>query len=120
MSRPIVFFEITGPDAAALESFYGAVLNWTVESRPFPNYAYTRAGTGPGLRAGFRQEAADVPPERLLYAGVPNVQETLDAAVAAGATIAIPTTTFPGVGTFAVFVDPAGNRMGLWEHADGE
>jgi uncharacterized protein len=114
MSRPIVFFELAGPDSAALESFYGALFGWTAESRPFPGYAYTKAGA---LRAGYRQEVG-VPPERLLYVGVPDVQATLNEAVAAGATIAIPVMTLPGVGTFAAFTDPSGLRMGLFEHRE--
>ena len=112
MSAPIVFFEIAGPDSAALEAFYGPLFGWTAESRPFPRYAYTRAGD---LRAGYREER-DAPPERLLYAGVPDVAATFAAALAAGATVAVPVTTVPGIGTFAVFTDPSGNRMGLFEH----
>lgn len=112
MSQPIDFLEVTGPDTAALEAFYGPLFGWTASSRPFPGYIYSQAGD---LRIGFRQEGAAVPVERLAYVGVSDVKATLDAAVAAGATVALPVMTVPGVGTFAVFSDPAGNRMGLWQ-----
>lgn len=118
MSNPVVFFEITGDDVTKLENFYGPLFGWTAESRPFPGYTYTRAGDAPGLRAGFRQEAG-VPAERLVYVGVADVKAKLDQAVQAGAKVAVPVTSIPGVGTFAVFEDTCGNRMGLLEHRGG-
>ena len=115
MSNPVVFFEITGDNVTKLEDFYGPLFGWTVESRPFPGYTYTRAGDAPGIRAGFRQEVG-VPPERLIYIGVADVKAKLDQAVEAGAQVVVPAKTIPGVGTFAVFEDVCGNRMGLFEH----
>ena len=115
MSSPIVFFEITGSDVTTLEQFYGDLFGWKAESRPFPGYTYTTAGSSPGIKAGFRQEAAGVPVERVLYIGVADVKAKLGEAVAAGAKVAVPVMTVPGVGTFAVFEDVAGNRMGLFE-----
>ncbi len=115
VSSPVVFFELTGDDVTKLEKFYDQHFGWKPESRPFPGYTYTRAGGNPGLKAGFRQEKG-APAERVLYIGVSDVKAKLDEVTQAGATVAVPCTTVPGVGTFAVFVDIAGNRMGLFEH----
>ena len=49
-----------------------------------------------------------------MYAQVPDLQATLDKAVALGASVLMPPTEIvPGTVTMAMFTDPAGNIFGL-------
>ena len=110
MSNSIAYFEITGPDSASLAAFYARVFGWRTTSGPFPNYQSVAANSGPGVPGGFRQEPFA---ERVFYIQVTDLKKTLDAAVAAGAKVLVPPTSVPGVVSFALFEDPAGNRTGI-------
>ena len=106
MSVPIVYFEITGPDSAKLKEFYSGVFGWSIDAQS----AIAAASTG-GLRGGVRQD----PAEKVIYLGVPSIVDALKQIEAAGGATIVPRTVVPGVVTFALFTDPAGNRMGLAE-----
>jgi uncharacterized protein len=100
---PIVFFDIAGPDTARLKDFYAANFGWSIDG--------ANAIKTPGLDGTLRQD----PPETLIYLGVPNIDATLKKITASGGSVVIPRTVVPKVVTFAIFKDPAGNRMGLVE-----
>jgi len=106
MGAPIVYFEIAGPDSAQLKTFYSSVFGWSVDSSS--TISTESAG---GIRGGIRQD----PPEKILYLGVPDIVEALKQIEAAGGKTVLPRTVVPGVVTFALFTDPAGNRIGLAE-----
>ncbi|HEY2069429.1 MAG TPA: hypothetical protein VGG48_07740 [Rhizomicrobium sp.] len=100
---PIVFFDIAGPDAAKLKSFYSGIFHWNIDGK-------NAIDTG-ALKGTLRQD----PTEKLLYIGVPDINAALEEIKAAGGTVAMPRMVIPNVVTIAIFVDPAGNRMGLVE-----
>jgi predicted enzyme related to lactoylglutathione lyase len=102
-SAPIVFFDIAGPDAATLKEFYAANFGWNIDA--------ANGITAPNLKGTLRQD----PPETLIYLGVSDIDAALKKIVAAGGSVALPRTVVPNVVTFALFKDPAGNRMGLVE-----
>jgi len=106
----IAYFEVAGPDAAGLASFYETVFGWRSAPGPFPNYFSVASDAGAGLAGGFRQETK---PERVFYVKVADLQATVDDVVRAGGRVLIPPTNVPGVVHFALFEDPAGNRTGL-------
>lgn len=101
---PIVFFDVAGPDAAELKTFYASTFGWGVEGD---------AITTPKLKGTFRQD----PAETLIYLGVPDIAATLKMVTVSGGSVVMPRTVIPNVVTFAIFKDPAGNRMGLVETA---
>jgi predicted enzyme related to lactoylglutathione lyase len=103
---PIVYFEIAGPSSAALRQFYSTAFNWNIDE----HLTIPAAATG-GLKGGIRSD----PPEKIMYMGVPDIGEALKRIEAAGGKTVVPRTVVPGVVTFALFLDPAGNRMGLAE-----
>jgi predicted enzyme related to lactoylglutathione lyase len=106
MSAPIVFFDIAGPDAGQLKDFYASVLGWKIDAA----FAIDGQSTG-GLRGTLRQD----PAEKILYFGTADIEAMLKTIVNAGGTVDVPRMVVPGVVTFALFRDPAGNRMGLVE-----
>src|ERR1700759_4499371 len=100
---PIVFFDVAGPDAAKLHTFYSTVFGWNIDAK---NGIKT-----PKLDGTIRQD----PPEKIIYIGVPDINAALAQITAAGGTVDTPRMVIPNVVTFALFKDPAGNRMGLVE-----
>jgi predicted enzyme related to lactoylglutathione lyase len=106
MGTPIVYFDIAGPDGGKLKDFYSTVFGWTIDG----SSTIAAASTG-GLKGGIRQD----PAEKVIYFGVDDIDESLRQIKAAGGKTVVPRTVVPGVVTFALFLDPAGNRLGLAE-----
>jgi predicted enzyme related to lactoylglutathione lyase len=98
-----VFFDVAGPDAGKLKQFYASNFGWAIDAA---NGVKT-----PGLEGTLRQD----PPETLIYLGVRDIDATLKVIVNSGGSVALPRTVVPNVVTFAIFKDPAGNRVGLVE-----
>ncbi len=106
MPAPIVFFDLAGPDAKTLSAFYPDVFGWA----PGAAGNISIAVTSP-LNGTIRQD----PAEKVIYIGVPDVTAALDQVVAHGGTIQTPRFEVKGVVILGLFLDPAGNRMGLVE-----
>ena len=106
MSAPIVYFEIAGADGPKLKEFYSTAFGWAIDSHS----SIAAASTG-GLKGGIRED----PAEKVIYLGVPDIVAALKKIEEAGGKTVVPRTVVPGVVTFALFTDPAGNRMGLAE-----
>jgi predicted enzyme related to lactoylglutathione lyase len=102
VSAPIVFFDIAGPDAAQLKAFYTTNFGWSIDAM---NMVMT-----PALAGALRED----PPEKILYIGVPDLDAAMVKVNASGGKIISPKIPIP-TGTFVLFTDPAGNRMGLFE-----
>jgi hypothetical protein len=107
MGNPIVYFEVAGPEAGTLRSFYSKIFDWEIDG----SATIAAASTG-GLRGGISQD----PPDKVLYMGVDDVDFVLRRIEAQGGTVVLPRTVVPGVVTFALFRDPAGNLMGIAEN----
>jgi predicted enzyme related to lactoylglutathione lyase len=109
MDFPVVYLEIAGPDAAALKAFYADVFGWRMDGAKRPGYGFVPLAEAGGVLWGIREDPAD----KVIYIQVSDLQATLDAINAHGGETVVPPTEVPGVVTFALFNDPAGNRMGL-------
>ena len=101
-SAPIVFFDIAGPDAAALKEFYARNFGWSLEVN-----GAIKTGN---LDGALRQD----PAEKILYIGVPDIDAAMKTVSASGGALITPKIPIPS-GVFALFTDPAGNRMGLFQ-----
>ncbi len=105
MGAPIVYFEVAGPDADQLRNFYTSVFGWDIDD------SRNITSTSAGIKGGIRQD----PAEKVLYLGVPDIDAALVQIELAGGRVLVRRTVVPGVVTFALFTDPAGNRLGLAE-----
>ena len=112
MGNPIVHFEIRSTDPNATRAFYGTLFGWTYPEGGMPGYTYVDSGVPTGTIPGGISPTQGGAPLVTVFAGVDDVQATLDRAVALGATIVQPTMKVPGV-TFALFADPQGHVLGL-------
>ncbi len=107
---PIVFFDIAGPDAPALQTFYREVFHWDISGGGELTIPVT--SPLPGL---IRPD----PTEKRIYIGVEDVAATLVQIEDRGGTIDAPRFEVPGVVVLGLFTDPAGNRMALVEMEEG-
>jgi predicted enzyme related to lactoylglutathione lyase len=114
-SHKIVHWELMGPDASALNSFYHELFGWKGEEVPgFGGYTMVPADdTGVAGAIGAGNE--HMPSYQAMYVEVVSVDEHLAKAEAGGAKTVVPRTVVPGMVTFGMFHDPAGNLVGLVE-----
>ena len=108
---PIVFFDIAGPDMSQLREFYSSLFNWDITA----NGSFATTVVSPVLMGTLRQE----PPETLFYIGVADVTAKLAEVATKGGSVYFPRMEIPGVVILGMFVDPAGNRVGLVEMENG-
>ncbi len=130
MGNPVVHFEIAGPDGPALQQFYRDLFGWNIEvlDEEMGFYGIVSANEG-GVGGGIFQtegntpaEYADVMPSShvTVYIQVDDLQATLDKISKIGGSQAIPPTEIaPGMGSIAMFTDPANNFMGLYSLPTG-
>lgn len=104
---PIVYFDIAVPADTNLGDFYKDVFGWAPSMGP--NYAIPIAG--PPLMGTLRQD----PPGKTLYIGVKDVTSTLAKIVEHGGKVQAPRFEVKGVVILGLFLDSAGNFMGLVE-----
>ena len=97
------------------KAFYHQVFGWKYRVGT-GNFAYVDFGGAPRLLGGIGQASTEpgFAPGRNFYLLVDHVQEALDRAVAAGATVLLKRSTFD-IYTVAMFTDPEGNPIGLIE-----
>ncbi len=113
VANPLCYLEIPAPDLARAEAFYLKIFSW--ESRRSGDaYSMFQAGT---LEGGFDSKKKPSPEGGIVfYIKVADIPATLTAISNAGGTIIKQRTDIgEGWGFFGLFLDPNGNRIGLWE-----
>ncbi len=118
MAHPIVHVEIPAENAAAASKFYADVFGWKIDHDPnFDYYMFAAAG-GPGggwvKPDGDQYHAGQIIP----YIDTDDIEASLKKIEACGGKTLMPKHEIQGVGWFAFFADPAGNRLGLYTAAN--
>jgi len=110
----ICYLEIPAKTAAASAEFYRSIFGWNVRTRGDGELAFDDPA---GVSGTWVKESDRTPDEQTrIYIMVDTIAETLARIQAAdGRTITPRTEIGPGLGAFAVFVDPVGNEFGLYE-----
>jgi uncharacterized protein len=112
--HPICHVEIPATDPAAASRFYAEVFDWQMEVDPTRNYHMFEPQHGPGGAFVQVEETTGARiGEVLIYVSTDDIDATLAKAEAQGAKTLTPKTEVPH-GWFAVFADPAGNRIALY------
>ena len=111
MSSAVTHFEVVGKDLAKLQSFYGELFGWKMQSIPEMNYAMVEK-EGEGIAGGIGQSQDGAPGHVTFYVSTDDPQASLDRAVALGGSVVMPVTKLPQV-TIALFADPEGHVIGL-------
>lgn len=112
MPAPIVFFDIAGPDLAGQRMFYEAVLGLRTDA----SGRFEAPAVAPSIPALLRTD----PRETVIYFGVDDIDATLHKVIANGGKVHAPRFAVPGVAILGLFIDPAGNRVGLVEIKGGQ
>jgi predicted enzyme related to lactoylglutathione lyase len=114
-NHTIAHIELSAEDAAASGNFYHDVFGWEISTNQEHNYTTFQAASG--LRGGFAdaKEPTYEPGRVLVYLATDDIDATLAAIVAHGGKIEHPTVEIPHIGEWAVFIDPAGNRLALFK-----
>ena len=115
----ITHLDIPVGDLGAATEFYSELFGWQIREMPgfegYPMWMAPNQVSGGGLAPrgdGFTQPRA--------YVEVDSIDQTLERAEAGGATVAMPKTEISPTSWFAVFTDPDGNAIGLYEGTTGE
>ena len=114
-NHSIVHVEIPASDPAAASKFYADLFGWKIQVDPSFDYHMFQADPGPG--GGFVKIGDQMgykPGEVLIYVSTDDINATLAEVVALGGKTLQPKTEIPQVGWFAIFADPAGNRIALF------
>lgn len=123
MSHTIVHFEIPADNPEGLKQFYENVFGWKIEKFPGP-VEYWMINTVPvdkqgkptemGVNGGMMKRQH--PEHRLTsYILVESVDEYAKKIENAGGKIIVSKTAVPSMGYWAMFVDPDGNVLAIWE-----
>lgn len=128
MPDPVVHFEIPGDDLELLSNFYSRLFDWQIEKIPGDMEYYTVA-TGPADERGMPSKPGTIfggltprmaPDQRPVnYVEVSDIDTYVARAGELGAQVAMGRTEVPGMGAFALLVDPDGNSFGIWQTIDG-
>lgn len=114
-SHKIVHWELMGPDGSALNNFYNELFGWKGEEVPgFGGYTMISADDS-GVAGAIGAGNENMPSYQTMYIEVESIDEHLAKVEANGGTIVVPRSTIPGMVTFGMFHDPAGNLVGLVE-----
>jgi predicted enzyme related to lactoylglutathione lyase len=120
INQPLLHIEIPTLNPGSAGEFYGEVFGWKIETNQEHNYV-TFQSEG-GLRGGFAgaSEPTYKAGELLLYLPTEDIDATLTAIEAHGGKTLHPRTVIPKVLSWAIFADPAGNRVGLFTRHSAE
>jgi predicted enzyme related to lactoylglutathione lyase len=109
----IVHVELHSADPAKSKQFYGEVFGWKFEERPEMNYTLWKAANDPA--GGLMQTMEGRPPQVLNYILSNSVEESLRQIEDAGGIVMQPKMEIPGQGWWALFQEPGGTVMALFE-----
>jgi predicted enzyme related to lactoylglutathione lyase len=122
-NHAIVHIEIPSKSPAETSQFYEKVFAWPMENHP--EYNYITFATGPQQGGGFTEVGGATPegyPQQdinsvLVYVSTDDINGSLAKVEANGGKTLYPRSEIPGVGWFAIFEDPVGNRLALFTAA---
>ncbi len=123
--RPIVHLEIPASDPSKLGAFYKEVFGWDITADTTMDYVMFKSAPmtfgEPGLGGGFPRvdgqmyKSGDV----TVYIGSDDIDADLKKIESLGGKCLAPKMEIPQTGWFAIFADPAGNRMALFTPLPG-
>lgn len=114
MGRPVTHFEIGVRDLGKAAGFYQELFGWDIDEERTPGYRLVQTAPD-SVGGGILQVPEGVPPYVTVYVGVTELRSTLEKAEELGAKIVVEPMPIPGVGRFAMFQDPDGAMIGVFE-----
>jgi hypothetical protein len=114
-----VHMELNTGDPAAAKKFYSSLFGWKVEDMKMGDGSVYTMVAGPegGIGGIQLKPMADAPTQWIGYVSVAAVEKSVTKARGLGAHIVVDRTEIPGMGAFAIMLDPTGAAIGIWEPA---
>jgi predicted enzyme related to lactoylglutathione lyase len=113
-NHPIVHIELSAQDPHQLGQFYNDLFGWKILHDEELNYTMFQT-IEDSLGGGFSPVSADNPPGSVLvHIQTEDIDTKLEKIESHGGKGLVPKTEIPGTGWFAIFVDPSGNKVGLY------
>jgi uncharacterized protein len=121
----VAHFEIYANDLDKLEQFYTSLFDWTVERVPGMDYRFIKTvetdekgmptQTG-GINGGMLKRPAGYEDRAWInYVNVASLEASINQAQKLGAKVMKGKSAVPGMGWFAMLIDPQGNPFALWQ-----
>jgi predicted enzyme related to lactoylglutathione lyase len=118
MGNPLCHFEFMVSDPDKSKEFYGKIFDWKFQTDEAMGYTMIDTGTEPG--GGMMKKPNETPHFALgEYFLVDSIEDTLAKVEAAGGRLGVPKMEIPGMGWWALFFDPDGIPVGIFESAKG-
>jgi uncharacterized protein len=114
MGQPVAWFDIAAKDPAKSRQFFADLFGWNINVVEEMNYGLVDAAAD-GIPGGIGEAGDENPAGIVLYVAVDDAKAALDKVEALGGKAEVPPYEIPGYGLMAVFRDPDGNRVGLWQ-----
>ena len=117
MANPFVHVELATTDVDKAKSFYQSLFDWKLNDMDMGGgMTYTMIEVGEGTGGGMMKHPMPGEPSVwLAYVAVDDIRAATAKARSLGATIVRDATEIPNAGTFAIFVDPTGATLALWQ-----
>jgi len=115
VANKIVHWELMGPNGDALAGFYRDMFGWALDAAPGFDHYHIVGAEEAGVGGAVGQGSEETPSYSAIYIEVDSIDDHLARIEASGGRTTMPRTVIPGVVTFALFTDPAGNMAGLVE-----
>ena len=114
MGRPVLHFEIASPNLERATEFYEELFGWRIGEEQTDGYRLVQTADG-SIGGGLLRTPEGVFPYVTIYVGVHDLGATLVKAEELGGKTVVEPMPIPGVGAFAMFQDPDGVMIGLFE-----
>jgi predicted enzyme related to lactoylglutathione lyase len=107
--------DLGAPDVDAAARFYGELFGWQTETGPDEAEGYRMATLNGHPVAGIGPAQSPGTPFWSVYVSVADAEETRDLVLKAGGTVLVEPAETSGFGRFAVFADPTGAQISVWQ-----
>jgi predicted enzyme related to lactoylglutathione lyase len=107
--------DLGSPDPQVAADFYGALFGWDAPEGPPETGGYRVAMVGDRAVAGIGPAQNPGPPVWATYVAVENADATAEKVTAAGGQVLLPPMDVLDVGRMAVFTDPVGAVLSIWQ-----
>ncbi|MCX8107159.1 MAG: VOC family protein [Ignavibacterium album] len=114
MAEPLIgHVEIPSIDLERSKDFYHKVFGW--DFKPFGN-GYLLYNNHKGIMVGLRQvDKVSIGDTTVFHVNIPEINSILEKVKANGGAVKRTKTTIPAMGWYALFTDPDGNTIGLYQ-----
>jgi predicted enzyme related to lactoylglutathione lyase len=116
MGQPVVHFEFWSKDTGALSDFYAKAFDWNTRFIEEMGYHLVETGGEGGINGGMMTpQEGPWPSNMCLYIQVDDLDRFKERITKAGGRIVVERQEVPEVGVFALFEDPDGRVLGIWQ-----